>query len=115
MFYGKPVIAAPYSGNRDFFNLNNGLPVRYDLVELGEHAGPYPAGSRWAEPDIDHAAEQMRRLVDDAALRQRLGERARRDIRQQLSVEAVAQILRQRFDDIVGRVGRAGARVPGLE
>ena len=115
MYYGKPVIAAPYSGNRDFFNLNNGLPVRYDLVELGEHAGPYPAGSRWAEPDIDHAAEQMRRLMDDADLRQRLSERARRDIRQQLSVEAVAQILRQRFDDIVGRVGRSGARVPGLE
>lgn len=115
MFYGKPVIAAPYSGNRDFFNLNNGLPVRYDLVELGEHAGPYPAGSRWAEPDVGHAAEQMRRLVNDDALRHRLGERARHDIRQQLSIEAVAKVLRQRFDDIVGRVERRGARVPGLE
>lgn len=112
MFYGKPVVATPYSGNRDFFDLNNGLPVRYDLIELGEHAGPYPAGSRWADPDVDHAAVQMRLLVDDPELRQRLAQRARRDVRQHLSIDAVAKVLRQRFDAIVGDVGRQGARLP---
>jgi glycosyltransferase involved in cell wall biosynthesis len=112
MAYGKPVVATPYSGNADFFTLNNGLPVRYRLVEIQADAGPYPAGSRWADPDPEHAGEQLRALYDDPGLRRRLGERARADIAGQLSDQAVAEVLRQRFDGILRRVRDAGGYPP---
>lgn len=103
MSHAKPVIATPYGGVTDFFGVNNGFPVRYELVELEEDLGPYRAGSRWADPDVEHAAEQMRRVARDDDARRRVGERARRDVRDLLSHEAVGRILQRRFDEIVRR------------
>ena len=112
MAYGKAVVATPYSGNADFFDLNNGLPVRYNLIEIESDAGPYPAGSRWADPDPEHAGEQLRALYESTELRRRLGDRAREDVERQLSDEAVAKVLRQRFDGILRRVRDAGGYPP---
>ncbi len=106
MALGTPVIATPYSGVADFFNLNNGFPVRYQLVTLTEDAGPYPAGARWAEPDITHAAERMREVVEHTERAKARAERARTDIASQLSYDAVGRVLRERFDDLIQRVNR---------
>jgi hypothetical protein len=57
----------------------------------------YPAGQLWAEADVDHAAWSLTRLLDDPALRQQLGDRARADIRRQLSPQAVGMLMRQRL------------------
>jgi len=103
MCLGRPVIATDYSGNTDFMSLGNSLPVRYRLVTLEQDCGPYPRGSRWAEPDLDHAAEHMRALYDDRALGRRLGEAARRDIRRELGLEPVGRLLRERVAEIVRR------------
>lgn len=108
MYYGKPVVATAYSGNVDFFGLGNGFPVRYELATLGEDAGPYARGSRWAEPDVAHAAEQMRRVVNDEAERRRVSERAAREVREQLSLDAIGKTLQRRFDEVV-RSARADA------
>jgi glycosyltransferase involved in cell wall biosynthesis len=97
MALGKPVIATTYSGNVDFFNLNNGWPVRYELVELKRDVGPYPAGAVWADPDIDHAAKQMRSVYEDPKDREVRTRRAREDIRRHLSYEAVGAVLRERL------------------
>ena len=110
MFHGKPVVATPYSGVTDFFNLNNGYPVRYDLVTLEDDVGPYPAGSRWADADVEHAAEQMRRAVDDETHRARITEHARRDIRDGLSYGAVGTQIRRRLLDILRRESRVKTR-----
>ena len=107
MAHGKPVVATPYSGNVDFFDLNNGFPVRYGLVEIAQDAGPYPAGARWAEPDEEHAAELLRMIHDRRAAVS--AKRARRDIRAKLGVDAVAEIVGRRVREIVGRCG--GGRV----
>ena len=112
MFYGKPVIATAYSGNVDFFGVGNGFPVRYELATLDEDAGPYARGSRWAEPDVVHAAEQMRRVVSDDAERRRVSEQARRDVRRQLSLEAVGGVLQKRFDELVRRARRDAPKRP---
>ncbi|MDA8019763.1 MAG: glycosyltransferase family 4 protein [Thermoanaerobaculia bacterium] len=103
MYYGKPVVATAYSGNVDFFGIGNGFPVRHQMVALGDDAGPYARGSRWADPDIDHAAEQMRRVVEDDAERRRVSACARRHIREHLSLEAIGRILQSRFDELVLR------------
>lgn len=104
MYYGKPVVATPYSGNVDFFDLNNGLPVEYRLVELMEDEGPYPAGAIWAEPSPRHAAEHLRALYNDRESGAQIGQRARDDVRRLLSLEAVGEVLQERFAEILHQV-----------
>jgi len=85
MALGKPVIATGWSGNMDYMNEQNACLVRYRLVPVRGTAAAYSpeyAGrdTRWAEPDLDQAAVWMRRLAEDAELRQRIGKRAAADI-----------------------------------
>ena len=57
MALGKPVIATAYSGNLEFMTPHNSYLVPYRYSEVPPGADPYPAGARWAEPDLDAAAE----------------------------------------------------------
>jgi glycosyltransferase involved in cell wall biosynthesis len=103
MIAGKPVIATPYSGVSDFFDLNTGYPVRYTLVEIEKDVGPYPAGAVWAEPDIEHAAELMRRVFVQREEASEVGRRGQELVRSRLSAEAVGGILAKRFDAAISR------------
>ena len=103
MCLGKPVIATQYSGNTDFMNPANSLPVGYRLTTLERDVGPYLKGTHWADPDLDQAANQMRRVYDDQDLGRRLGEQAASDIASQFGREAVGAILRDRVGDILRR------------
>ncbi len=114
MVRGKPVIATPYSGNADFFDLNTGYPVRYALVEIERDEGPYRAGARWAEPDLDHAAQLMRALYERRGEPDPVAERGRDAVRRGLSVEAVGRILDQRFSNLLRQVRRQAPRVPAV-
>jgi glycosyltransferase involved in cell wall biosynthesis len=103
MSLGKPVVATDYSGNTDFMHPGNSLPVGYELVTLERDSGPYARGSLWADPDVDHAAELLRRVYDDRDLASRLGERGRRDVTAQLSRIEVGEIMRERVVEILRR------------
>ena len=92
MAYGKPVIATNYSGNLQFMNQRNSYLVDYDEVEVAIPEGPFQRGSVWAEPNVEQAAEFMREVYLDPEATRGLGNRARRDVRRQLSLEAVAEI-----------------------
>ena len=105
MLHHKPVIATPYSGVTDFFNLNNGFPVRYALQTLTEPVGPYAAGSRWADPDVEHAASQMRRVCEDETARRDIVQRAAADVRTQLSYGAVGERMKGLLESILRRSG----------
>ncbi len=97
MFLGKPVVATGWSGNMDFMNGRNSCPVDYELVTLDRAHGPYAAGQQWAEPDVDHAAQFMRRLFDDAAYHAQIGERARDTMRTRFSPAAAGLRYQQRL------------------
>jgi glycosyltransferase involved in cell wall biosynthesis len=97
MALGKPVIATGWSGNMDFMHSGNSCPVDYELVTLDRTYLHYHAGEQWAEPDIDHAAHLMTRVVADDAYRARLSERARDTIRTRFSPEAAGRRYRQRL------------------
>lgn len=112
MVLGTPVVATAYSGNADFFNLNNGYPVRYRLVELEADAGPYPARARWAEPDVEHAAELMRRVFERRGEALRVAARAKSDVERDLGHAAVGRELERRFREILDEVRRHGPRLP---
>jgi len=103
MALGKTVIATGYSGNMEFMDVNNSLLAHHRLVELEHDLGPYRRGSRWAEPDLEHAAALMRRVVEQPELRRRLGERARADVRAHLGRAAVGAMVRQRIEYILRR------------
>ena len=73
---GKPVIATGYSGNLDYMHEGNSYLVPYELVDVGPGSEPYPANARWAQPDLDVAADLMRRVVEhpqEAAMKGRRG------------------------------------------
>lgn len=106
MLQEKPVIATPYGGVTDFFNLNSGFPVRYRPLTIERDEGPYSAGGHWADPDVEHAAKLMRQVYGDHAARQAIAVRGRRDVEEMLSYQAVGAVIEERFDALVRGVNR---------
>lgn len=107
MAMGKPVLATGWSGNLEFMDSECAGLIDYTLVPVPDGAYPGSAGQRWAEPDEEDAARWMRRLANDRAFAQQLGERGRHRIRDALSAKMVAGKLRTRLDEIAGGVGTA--------
>jgi len=97
MALGKPVIATNYSGNTDFMTAENSFPVDYRLVTLPRAIGPYPAGARWAEPDIDHAARQILRVLGDRPAARAIGQQAAADIARGLAPAVVGRRMLDRL------------------
>ncbi|MBI2513734.1 MAG: glycosyltransferase family 4 protein [Opitutae bacterium] len=100
MFLGKPVISTDWSATAEFVTAENACPVHCRLVELDRHHGPYAKGQIWADADLDHAAEHMRRLAGDPALCARLGAAAQRTIAERFSPAAIGARYRQRLHAI---------------
>ncbi|MEY4426970.1 MAG: hypothetical protein RL535_1268 [Pseudomonadota bacterium] len=101
MYLSKPVIATGYSGNMEFMNHHNSLPVKYQLVEIQEDQSVYRKGQWWAEPDIGHAAECMLSLVQDPDLCAKLGARAREHIQTHFSLKKAQESMHSRLNEIV--------------
>jgi glycosyltransferase involved in cell wall biosynthesis len=97
MYQGKPVIGTDWSGNTDFMNAENSCPVRYSLERLDQSFGPYSKGQTWAEPDSDHAAWFMRRLVEDDSYRRRIAAAGQETIRSDYSPRAVGRRYLERL------------------
>ena len=100
MYLGKPVIATGWSATSEYLDADNGFPVRYSLVELGQNFGPYSKGSTWAEPDPAHAAELMRKVVADPKNAARIGASARRTIESRFSPSVIGARYRRRLETI---------------
>jgi glycosyltransferase involved in cell wall biosynthesis len=98
MLHALPVIATDWSGNCDFLNKSNGMPVRWTLVPSADLQGEYDLGElSWADPDVSEASAKLIALRRDHCLRSTLGRRAREDAAARFSAEnytnAVAAIL----------------------
>jgi glycosyltransferase involved in cell wall biosynthesis len=106
MAMGKPVVATGYSANADWMTVVNSRPVRYRLRALDHDVGPYRRGALWAEPDVEDAARQMFRLVEDRELAARVGARGRQDITRLLAPARVGELIYSRLASLVA--GAAG-------
>jgi glycosyltransferase involved in cell wall biosynthesis len=106
MLLGKPVIATGYSGNLDFMSPTNSLLVDYRMVPITQELPWYRKGCRWADADIDHAAERMRWVYEHAEEARALGTRARQETSRLLSLPAAGQRMLERLEAI--RRGKAG-------
>ena len=86
--------------------MSTGFPVRHSRVELERDVGPYRAGCERADADVEHAAEQMRRVFEDVGEREARARRGQEFVRRRLSHEAVGRILRRRVEEIQRVTGR---------
>jgi glycosyltransferase involved in cell wall biosynthesis len=109
MLAGRPVIATGYSGNLEFMDERNSFLVGHDMVAIPPGCDPYPAGSVWAEPDLDEAAELMRRVHDDPASAAAVAARGQQDIRRFHSPAARAPLVAARL--AAARAAHADATV----
>ncbi len=97
-----PVICTGYSGNLEFCTPQTAWLVDYRLVEVAADAYLFVRpGQRWAEPDIGHAARQMRAVYADAPARARKAAAARALIGRRFSPEAVGRRYRDRLTRIL--------------
>jgi len=100
MALGKPVIATGYSGNLDFMDDATAYLVPWTYCEVPKGCDPYPAGAKWADPDLEEAARLMRHVVahpDEAAAK---GAAARQSVLTRHAPARRAPFLRDRLDDI---------------
>jgi glycosyltransferase involved in cell wall biosynthesis len=59
---GKAVISTGYSGTTDFISEDTGYPVRYRLIAVKKGEYPEWKDQKWADPDINHAAEILQTI-----------------------------------------------------
>ena len=65
MLLERPVIATNYSGNTDFLSRETGFPVDFRMVSVRPGHYPGAKGQHWADADVEHASQQMRRVFED--------------------------------------------------
>ncbi len=100
MACGLPVIATDWGAQRDFFNDQLGYPLKVrDLVPAVSRS-PYYAGSRWAEPDIDHLRYLLRYVYEHPDEARATGTRAAIDVHQKWTWERAVDRILARLETI---------------
>jgi glycosyltransferase involved in cell wall biosynthesis len=112
MALGTPVIATGYSGNLDFTTPQNSWLVDWTPTNVVPDCEVYPAEGQWAEPDLDHAAAQLRWVRAHPEESARRARRARADVQRDFSLRAVGEIARARLERLADWRGSAVAPVP---
>lgn len=100
MACGLPVIATDWGSQRDFFNDQLGYPIRVRQLIPAVARSPYYAGSRWADPDIDHLRYLMRYVYEHPAEAQAMGQRAAAEVQQRWTWERAVDRIMERLDAI---------------
>lgn len=95
MAAGKLAIATDFSGNRDFLNAANGVPIPYRMRAVAAGEYPFGDGQWWAEPEHEAAVEAMRWAAAHGEAAARLGAQARQDLVQGNAPGAVGRIIRE--------------------
>ncbi len=103
MLLGKPVIATGYSGNLDFMDTGNSFLVNHTLIPVQASSNPgavvnnpYRSG-QWAEPDVEHATDLLRRLFTDRDGAAAMAARGQATTRDRLSLAAYGRRLTDRL------------------
>ena len=116
MAFGRVVVATGYSGNLDYMDDGCALLVRHRVreitpEELARSSAWFQPGMRWAEPDLDHLTECMRRALMGPPAD--LGERAQRSVAR-FSPRAVGDIMLGRIRGLLNDI-RDGRIPPHAE
>ncbi|MFH2014668.1 MAG: glycosyltransferase family 4 protein [Pseudomonadota bacterium] len=102
-----PVVCTGYSGNMEFCSEETAWIVGYKEVELRrDEYILVRLGQKWAEPDIDDAARQMRAVFADTEERERRVDRAWNNVQKNFSTSVIGARYKQRLDEILAQIGR---------
>jgi glycosyltransferase involved in cell wall biosynthesis len=101
MALGKPVIATGYSGNMDFMTSENSCLLPWTLVPVGKDAEGYPPTAMWAEPDLDVAAAEMRKIYENPDFARVLGQKAQTDIAKLFSPEVTGERMKHHLEKTI--------------
>lgn len=101
MAYGKPVIATGYSSNMDYMNQDNSFVVDYQLIDIDRDYGPYRKGWKWADPNINHAAQLMKQAYENPELCRQIGAKAKQTIETELSTARVGQMIKEQLGELI--------------
>jgi glycosyltransferase involved in cell wall biosynthesis len=100
MLMGKPAIGTNYSGNLDFMTPENSRLVDFVKVPITQDLPIYRKGCLWADPSEEHAAHWMRWMHEHRDEARALGDRARKELSELLSLKAAGQRMAQRLQEI---------------
>ena len=98
MWLGKPVITTAYSGDLDFTTLDNAFLVSFDMQLVGPGNMPYLENAVWANPHIDHAAQQMKLVYENTGLRLQRAIAGQSLVRSKFSAESIGAVMATRLD-----------------
>ena len=98
MSAGTPVIASRYSGNLDFMDDESALLIDGVEVDIGPD-NFYPPDGHWFDPDLDQAADAMKRVVSEPELCEQLAESGLEAV-ERFSVQAAAKHLDERLGNL---------------
>lgn len=106
MALGTPVISTAWSGNMQYMTHMNTALVGYKLIPVnGKYVGSKPGdGLVWADPDIEEAAEHMRRMVSDHVWRKKLIVNGKSTINKHFNSASICKIVanRLKFLELIG-------------
>jgi len=100
MLREKPTIATRYSGNLKFMTDANSFLCGYELREVGPRSSPYPADARWADPDLDEAAQLMRFVYEHPDEARRRGQQARSDLNNAHNPRVAGKFIKGRLSQL---------------
>jgi glycosyltransferase involved in cell wall biosynthesis len=99
MAVGRPVVATRYGGPMDYLSEECAELVPYTITTSTAVVHPFPAGTEWAEPDIEAAARAMRSVYGDYDLARRKAWLGRAIVTRQSGPKAAARTLRRRLGE----------------
>lgn len=101
MALGKVTMATGWSGNMEFMNEYNSVPLPYRLVPVRDPYGIYsaPKGAVWAAVEEDAGVEALRRLNSDRSSANMIARSAAEDISRRLCGTALLEALAPRTSE----------------
>ena len=113
MALGIPCLATGYSGNLQFMDSSNSFLCQHGMSPIGKSSYPYPEGEMWGDPDIDDAVVLMREIHGDPEAAKARGERGRKTVETEFSLEVAAGVFKKHLDEIGDRATRVDpAKLP---
>lgn len=100
MLLGTPTVATNWSSNTEFMNENVACMVDYELITIEKDMPPFKAGDRWADANLDQAAEYMKKLYEDKEYYEMIRKNAKEYAKEKLGMDQAAGRIRERLKEI---------------
>ncbi|MEN9405897.1 MAG: hypothetical protein RLZ12_181 [Bacillota bacterium] len=115
MSFGKPVICTNWSANTDFAKPDNACLVNYSLVPLERSYlnNVYNKGNYWAEPDVEQAANYMKKLVEDEEYYRKLSKQSANFMHYQYNFNKINSAINSRINEIIEKLSKETVNVAG--